>query len=1076
MQSQLLPARLLAIKRWRLYHHQPQQHLQQFQPLHQQLLISCIDTAQTPSPLFSTVPCRPQSVSDTINTSGKRTFRTMSFCKTNRYRQARMSVIDDDLNSSLMSYRKIEHCRKSYMSTPNAVSATGQAVAMTPLVEHTVDNLGGGITSSIHDQNDNNNTSKKPKRRSRLRELSSLDLELGCTNEEDDDDDDDRIWEEDGSILVNEGLDIRDINVKNRLASGGRKNVSLGQDKSLDFLFLPSTKKFHPGLGRADASMYYDSDEDSDCDSDEFDTSINNNNIRSDNNLYDDDDDDTENIDIKKSLSSPMEYIASFDPQNPPSGDNAEELQYWLECQSQHEAVERFQKVIDDARDRKDYGSLSTVQRQLVRWFPALQEEIAKEQRSFIMKEGDKAGGKNRYGPYLCILPPSKLAIIVSHEAVMGTLLRGCSNGTTSASTGDKKYSQDGVSFTQLVARIGQAVEEEVVIHRVLHKRFKDAVRRLDKAKSTGEQEAISLFINDDNQHPTELQNPISNTENDNPESTETPSSPSGEPVVGTQKWAYAASHLKNYLDEIAKYKQTAKKKRVVKFAVRRARQVLDRDVPWSIEDHIHLGAKLFQIILDTATIEVPSEDANGVGLGGGTITEKAFNFEKRWQKKEKTQSFVTINERLYNMIVNDKLQTFGITTTRYKPLIVPPKPWTTMRDGGYKILRSELLRFHGCNTQKDVLRQADLSTVFDGLNSLGRVKWKVNKQILQVAQTCWDRNIPLGDIPTRTDFELPSEPISPPYWEGTLEKDSEEFKMRISDQQQYQEKLAKYNRLKQKNMDLRSLRCSVLLKLDQAEKFQNFEQIYFPYNMDFRGRAYPIPPHLSNVGSDLCRGILKFADAKPLGERGFYWLKVHLANFAGKDKMKFDDRAAFVDANIDNVRASVNDPFGEGSWWMSLEDPFQGLATCYEIIAAIDSGDPTTYMCSLPVHMDGSCNGLQHYAALGRDRVGGKAVNLCATDEPQDVYVGVMHEVIKRVAEEAERHLDYDVSDVKALTPQQRQDYYNNRAAKLVNGLIDRGVVKRTVMTSVYGVTYIGARKQIQEKIESKVSRFCCC
>jgi hypothetical protein len=26
--------------------------------------------------------------------------------------------------------------------------------------------------------------------------------------------------------------------------------------------------------------------------------------------------------------------------------------------------------------------------------------------------------------------------------------------------------------------------------------------------------------------------------------------------------------------------------------------------------------------------------------------------------------------------------------------------------------------------------------------------------------------------------------------------------------------------------------------------------------------------------------------------------------------------------------------------------------------------------MCGLPVHMDGSCNGLQHYAALGRDEV----------------------------------------------------------------------------------------------------------
>lgn len=239
---------------------------------------------------------------------------------------------------------------------------------------------------------------------------------------------------------------------------------------------------------------------------------------------------------------------------------------------------------------------------------------------------------------------------------------------------------------------------------------------------------------------------------------------------------------------------------------------------------------------------------------------------------------------------------------------------------------------------------------------------------------------------------------------------------------------------------------------------------------MDFRGRAYPVPPHLSTVGSDLCRGLLKFAVAKPLGPRGLYWLKVHLANLAGKDKMSFDGRAAFVEKNMENIRASVQDPFAN-RWWMELEDPFQGLAACHEIIKAMDSGDPESYMCSLAVHMDGSCNGLQHYAALGRDTVGGRAVNLCNFDSPQDVYVGVMHEVIRRVAEEAAKTLDFADQEPETLSAAQKAELRRNKAAKLVDGLIDRGVVKRTVMTSVYGVTFIGARKQIQEKIEQKVS-----
>ncbi len=42
-------------------------------------------------------------------------------------------------------------------------------------------------------------------------------------------------------------------------------------------------------------------------------------------------------------------------------------------------------------------------------------------------------------------------------------------------------------------------------------------------------------------------------------------------------------------------------------------------------------------------------------------------------------------------------------------------------------------------------------------------------------------------------------------------------------------------------------------------------------------------------------------------------------------------------------------------------------------------------------VLQDGTCNGLQHYAALARDSGCGAAVNLLPADRPQDVYqVGV--------------------------------------------------------------------------------------
>ena len=47
--------------------------------------------------------------------------------------------------------------------------------------------------------------------------------------------------------------------------------------------------------------------------------------------------------------------------------------------------------------------------------------------------------------------------------------------------------------------------------------------------------------------------------------------------------------------------------------------------------------------------------------------------------------------------------------------------------------------------------------------------------------------------------------------------------------------------------------------------------------------------------------------------------------------------------------------------------------------------------------YRDGSCNGLQHYAALGRDLIGAQQVNLHPYDVPQDVYSGVAQMVRHR-------------------------------------------------------------------------------
>ena len=57
------------------------------------------------------------------------------------------------------------------------------------------------------------------------------------------------------------------------------------------------------------------------------------------------------------------------------------------------------------------------------------------------------------------------------------------------------------------------------------------------------------------------------------------------------------------------------------------------------------------------------------------------------------------------------------------------------------------------------------------------------------------------------------------------------------------------------------------------ADEFRDEPVFYLPHNIDFRGRCYPMHAHLNHLGHDVNRGILQFAQARPLGERGLYWL-----------------------------------------------------------------------------------------------------------------------------------------------------------------------------------------------------------
>ncbi|MEW5310192.1 MAG: hypothetical protein WDW38_002012 [Sanguina aurantia] len=478
----------------------------------------------------------------------------------------------------------------------------------------------------------------------------------------------------------------------------------------------------------------------------------------------------------------------------------------------------------------------------------------------------------------------------------------------------------------------------------------------------------------------------------------------------------------------------------------------------WDQMTRARIGAALLTLMLDTAKIYNP--DTRGMEAAFSHAIE--FDSETR-----QTVGRIRAHERtVFNLEDDDELRR-GLTP-KYMPMVVEPRPWTGTKTGGYLSLDEKVMKVRSSDSLWRKMRLAEdageLQNLCDALTVIGNVPWRINREVYQVMQQLWSSSaVAIVGLPSKTPERPPlkvtslckATPGSTPNLRlvRTTMKGNGQLLVTAGPLTggELHRHILKTKEASGANINAASQRNEFLLKLQVAEQFLDEPCIYYPHQVDFRGRAYTLHPHLQHLGDDVCRGLLKFSEGKVLGQRGLYWLKVQIANVygKGKDKLSFDDRVAWTETQLEHVVDSATEPLTGQQWWMQGEKPWQLLATCTELYAAL-SGDPETFVSHISVHQDGSCNGLQHYAALGRDLEGGKSVNLVPSVQPQDVYKGVAQRVQERVASDAAE------GNKLAIT-------------LLARGTIDRGMVKQTVMTSVYGVTYIGAREQIKGKLQER-------
>jgi DNA-directed RNA polymerase len=369
------------------------------------------------------------------------------------------------------------------------------------------------------------------------------------------------------------------------------------------------------------------------------------------------------------------------------------------------------------------------------------------------------------------------------------------------------------------------------------------------------------------------------------------------------------------------------------------------------------------------------------------------------------------------------------LTMPAYMPMVVPPKRWAPGKSGGYSHKNLWLPLVKGAKRgYLSELSEADMPDVYAALNAVQETAWAVEPVVLRAAEALWEEGTSVSKLPSRDDEPLPPKP----HDIDTNEEALRTWKAEAA-QVHYQ------------NIITRGKRLSALQTVRLARKFSDLV-IYFPHNLDFRGRMYAVPLHLHPQGDDLCRGLLTFSKGVPLGPDGQYWLAVHGANSFGVDKVAFDERVEWVEQHHDEVIACAVDPM-KNRWWTEADGgrgAFRFLAFCAEWLRlryhTLMGLPAETFPSTLPVGWDGSCNGLQHFSAMLRDPVGGRATNLIPSDKPSDIYTEV-----KKAAEEITK------ADAVKGDP----------TAPAWLGKVTRTLAKRPTMTYAYGSGRFGYRKQ---------------
>ena len=233
---------------------------------------------------------------------------------------------------------------------------------------------------------------------------------------------------------------------------------------------------------------------------------------------------------------------------------------------------------------------------------------------------------------------------------------------------------------------------------------------------------------------------------------------------------------------------------------------VVDDEADWANNFRAHhLGEKLISLALRCAVFE------------GKPIFELKEDHE-RSGKGLKTMQRIALTEIAETWIGEQTPEALDLFNPIYVPMIVEPRPWTSLSEGGYLETPMKFFKRQTGKRAHQRLEKADLSAVYAAVNALQNTPYRISQAIYRLQRDAWIAGLPFFGL-TRED-QLPG------------------------------------------------LQKTMAFRFGQAVRLSVEERFYFPCQVDHRGRVYPVPQLMNPQSDHIGRALIQADSTTALEDR----------------------------------------------------------------------------------------------------------------------------------------------------------------------------------------------------------------